>query len=257
LTVHKQSERCVREGAALPAAESRFCVFPGNFITEAKAFGAELVPTASGFFDVLPLVNRPEALGKLPGLSQTPMIKRLLSDIEAAARTSPVMLYLNGAYTVLTQLCTPRLFAWMIKEPDAVHRALAQLAGALAEVGIAALNRGARVLSAADPGASKELLGERRYRTFAAFYQFRLLKALHDGAAGGVVHTCPYNFMPLIDYGGVTAKRELFERRGYEAVLLELADTEEMVITGGQCPHTAATDYIDKWELKNMDIEGV
>jgi uroporphyrinogen-III decarboxylase len=138
----------------------------------------------------------------------------------------------------------------MIKEPQAVHASLETLTRGVAAYIISALEAGCAAVSLSDPYAQKILLGERRFREFAAAYQLKLLRLLADSPARGVVHLCPYSFTHLEEYGFITAHSDHAAAAGYEAALLETArGSRGVTFIGRRCPHTKTADCVYRLEL--------
>jgi len=72
-----------------------------------------------------------------------------------------------------------------------------------------------------------------------------LLKQILKFNAKGVLHLCPYCFMPLEEYGFIEVKENKTANKNYEHALLVAADTtHETVLIGRQCPHTKQTNFI-------------
>lgn len=219
--------------------DSRFLILPPDLVTEARALGAKTARTASGFFDVSPLITGPEELGALPRLKDAPLIRELLTKIQEQAPARHILLNVSAPYSLLSQISSSKLPAWLLRRPQEVHAALSMLTDELGGYILEAFRRGVKIVSLSDPYAQKSLLGEPCHRAFAADYQLRLLRRLSESAAFGLVHLCPFSFVPLEEYGLLSASKRTPADTNYEAALLDAANTaENLIFIGRQCPHT-------------------
>jgi uroporphyrinogen-III decarboxylase len=220
-------------------------MFPSDFVTEARALGAEVTRTASGFVEVRPLYTRPDELKNVANLGDRPLLLEVLENIRTAARDREVLLNVNAPYSVLSLITPPeRFYAWLARYPDEVHAALKTITAGLASYIKQAFAAGAKIVSLADPQAQPMLLGDVRYREYVADWQYRLLKLLTPSDGKGLLHLCPYGFFMLEKYGYVEVRAVDFPRRRYEDALFEAADGDGIVFAGRQCPHTRLTEHL-------------
>lgn len=230
---------CATGENAVRTEDSLFLTLPDDFAAEARALGAQTRATASGFWEVIPQITAPEQLRDIPYLPDKPVIRDLLAEIERRSEAHNVLLNVSAPYSLLAQISSPKLPAWLLRRPDAVHAALGSLTGALADYIGKAFDRGVKVVSMADPHAQRELLGEKCYKEFAAQYQLRLLERLVQSPSHGVVHLCPFSFTPLEEYGLLALSDLTPAESSYEKVLLNVANSaNSVVLIGHQCPHT-------------------
>ncbi|SHH98613.1 Uroporphyrinogen decarboxylase (URO-D) [Sporobacter termitidis DSM 10068] len=236
---HMAGPYCAALENAVSAEDSLFLTLPADFVTEARALGARAHVTASGFCDVTPPFTSPEQLRDIPPLPERPLIRELLAELERRSAARAILLNVSAPYSLLALLSSQKLPAWLLRQPEEVRAALGALTDGLAGYIAAALDRGVKVVSLADPQAQRGLLGEKRYRAFAAEFQLRLLERLAESPAHGVVHLCPYSFSPLEEYGLLELSELAPPDPSYERALLSTAENAETVIfIGHQCPHT-------------------
>ncbi len=115
----------------------------------------------------------------------------LLAKEAREAGDLPVIANLTGPVSLATSLIEPMiLFRAMGKEPRAVHDLLEFITDSLISFGRVLLQAGAQVLTVADPSASGEILGPRRFAEFARPYLNRILDELNADCQCGVVHIC-------------------------------------------------------------------
>ena len=220
---------------------SRVAMFPENFITEAAALGGRLRKTAGGIAVVEPVFETPAALRDLPPLEEQPAIKQVLERIAWAPAEQIPLLQANGPYSALAPLVPPALFyRWLAKNPDDILAALDRITAGLHAYSTAAFVKGARILSLADPFAGLAVLGEERYRAFAARPLAKLLKTLSAADfPGRVIHLCPRSSLCLERCGLLKSKPLSATGKGksYTELLASL-ETREILILGHQCIHT-------------------
>ncbi|MDR2742146.1 MAG: hypothetical protein LBB98_08355 [Treponema sp.] len=176
----------------------RIVAFPQSFVTEAKVLGAAAHRTGDGFETVQYLFEEPEALLGLPCIAEAEPVRRVLEQIRGAPKDKTLLLKANGPYSILASLIDPRhLYRWLVKHRPTVRQALDRITADLAEYLCAAAACGVSIISLADPYANLEVLGEKRYREFAAPFLMRLMRDIASGVDGCVekpgvlLHLCP------------------------------------------------------------------
>jgi uroporphyrinogen-III decarboxylase len=213
--------------------------FPDNFITEALALGAKTEKTANGFETPHYLFSDPDKLLNLPLMDEQPpiihlleMIEKTLPEINSLGKT--ILLKANGPYSILASLVSPPLFyRWLAKNKVQVHAALERISTGLAAYILKAVSKGVKILSIADPYANPDILGEKHYREFAAFYLVKLLKEIISKAPGLIIHLCPHNSLILEKYGFLKSRAEYIEAESYIDLLITL--TNNSTLLGHQC----------------------
>lgn len=239
------SPYCAAPENAVRADDSLFLTLPDDFVTEARALGAQAQATASGFLEVIPQMTAPEQLHAIPYLPDQPLIRDLLAEIERRSAVRNVRLNVSAPYSLLAQISSPKLPAWLLRCPHDVHTALGSLTDALADYIGEAFDRGVKIVSLADPYAQRGLLGEKRYKDFAAKYQLRLLERLSQSPSHGVAHLCPFSFAPLEEYGLLALPDLTPAEPSYEKALLDVAQSaQSVVLIGRQCPYTRFTAHL-------------
>ena len=226
---------------------SRVAMFPENFITEAAALGGRLRKTAGGIAVVEPVFETPAALRDLPPLEEQPAIKQVLERIAWAPAEQIPLLQANGPYSALAPLVPPALFyRWLAKNPDDILAALDRITAGLHAYSTAAFVKGARILSLADPFAGLAVLGEERYRAFAARPLAKLLKTLSAAVTPGcVIHLCPRSSLCLERCGHLKSQILLVAGKAKPYTdLLSCHETHDILLLGHQCIHTGETNRL-------------
>ncbi|MEN6389267.1 MAG: MtaA/CmuA family methyltransferase [Syntrophomonas sp.] len=103
----------------------------------------------------------------------------------------PVIANLTGPISLATSLIEPMtFFKAMGKQAQDVHAFLSFITNNLLVYGKALLKAGAQVITIADPSATGEILGPRRFSEFALPYLNLLLEGLKDDSEASMVHIC-------------------------------------------------------------------
>jgi hypothetical protein len=230
--------------------DSRITALPHDFVTEAEALGAVVHRTQSGFKTVQYLFEAPEALYSLPNLADSEPVRRVLEQIRAAPADKTVLLKVNGPYSILASLTDPAsLYRRLIKYSSAVHQALDRITCGLTDYLCMAVVHGASIISLADPYANLGVLGEKRYREFAAPYLLALLKNIVANFASKingsmekpntVIHLCPHNSVPLVRFGYMHIQNIAVNHDSYIGALISLTRPPgfrpDLIILGDQC----------------------
>jgi uroporphyrinogen-III decarboxylase len=225
-------------------AYNNIIAFPDDFTTEAKALGADIEITASGFEVIRPLFAEPNALYTIPLFGESTLIKNVVEKIRAASSAAPkeskVLLKLNGPYSVLASLIKPELFyRWHAKHRDAIHSALDSITASLETYLNTSIDSGAGIISLADPYAKVSILGEKRYREFAAAYLLRLLRGIKGEKA--VIHLCPHSSIPLVQFGYFEAKDIPVNNDSYPDALVHQSG---LLLLGNRCIYAGKVDAL-------------
>jgi hypothetical protein len=236
---------CVKPDNTVNNKTGLFRRMPCNFAEEAAALGAEVITTASGFQDAAPFIKSPEQLSRIPRLSESWQMKDNLARVRELSKEQPFMANALAPFSLLTMIASTKLMAWLARYHDETLSALlffaSELGWYISELFIA----GAKVVSLSDPYAQRELVGDARFREFCAGSQMALLKQILKINAKGVLHLCPYCFMPLEEYGLMGIKEKKPAEETYEHAMLKAADSaNETVLVGRQCPNTKQADFI-------------
>jgi len=243
--MRNNSVYCVKHDNAVNNEIGLFQRDSYSFADEAAALGAAVQTTASGFLAVIPFIKSPEQLSRIPRLSKSEQMKNSLARVRELSKKQPFMANAIAPYSLLTMVASAKLLSWLVRYPNETLSALwffaEELGWYISELFIA----GAKVVSLSDPHAQRELIGDSHFVKFCAGSQMALLKQILKFNEKGVLHLCPYCFMPLEEYGFVGIKENKPANETYENALLTAADSaNETVLIGRQCPHAKKTDFI-------------
>jgi uroporphyrinogen-III decarboxylase len=220
--------------------------YPGNFITEAAAFGAQTNFTRNGFPVTGYVWTKPDMLNAVPRLDETGPVKAVLDAIEKTPPDKTALLKVNCPYSILASLIDPFLFyRWLEKNKIEIHNALYVITKGLAVYTIAALKKGAKILSLVDPYAHIKILGKERYAEFAARYLVSLFNQIirHEENISGIVHLCPHISVALEELKLVTPNNVSINGN-YKTYIdainhyVKTSRLKEVTIAGHQCIYT-------------------
>ncbi|MDR2632759.1 MAG: hypothetical protein LBC51_03940 [Treponema sp.] len=221
-------------------ANNSIAAFPDNFTTEAKALGADSETTANGFEVIRPLFTEPDMLFNVPEFGESELINAVVGKISAASKEKKVLLKLNGPYSVLASLIRPELFyRWCAKHGEAIHAALDSITTSLEMYLNKSIDSGAGIISLADPYAKVSILGEKRYREFAAAYLSRLLRGVKGEMA--IIHLCPHSSIPLVQFGCFAVKEIPVNSDTYLDALIH---QNGPLLLGNRCVYSGKIDSI-------------
>jgi len=243
--MHNNSVYCAKPDNIVDDKNSLFQRMPYNFANEAAALGATVQTTASGFLDVIPFIKSPEQLLHIPRLSESEKIKNILEQVRELSKRQPFMANAIAPYSLLTMIASTKLPSWLVRYPDETLSALQSLAEELGWYISELFVAGAKVVSLSDPHAQRDIIGNSRFEKFCVNSQIALLEQILKINAKGVLHLCPYCFMPLEEYGLIGIKENKTVKETYEHALLSAADNaNKTILIGKTCPHVKKTDFI-------------
>ena len=183
--------------AALAAGRGGYVRLPFCSTLAAEGLGAPTVLTVAGAMAGQPPFSSASEVPAFAVLS--PRMRAMLSAVDLlSAGGERVIFQVDGPLTILAALLPmPKLFS-VLRKPEG-SALLARAAAWAAEWAAMAANRGAVILSYADPVAALDILGE---RTFMRHYReccLGLLERLRTDNPGTVVHLCGKMTQSLLD----------------------------------------------------------
>ena len=168
---------------------------------------------------------------------------RVTLDCIENARTESIMLKVQAPFSALMKLIgSNRTFKWLCAYPREMHRALRTLTEKTAGFCMEALSKGTPVISLADPSGMLELLGEKRYTEFCAFYALLLVRKLDPYLDAAVVHICPRTSLTLERLRLIRSEIMDFRTDNYANAVLELSKRREVRLLGHRCINAEHTD---------------
>lgn len=208
------------------------CRLPFCVTVEAEAMGADINlgdekngPRVKGFqvdsLDDLMIVDIDLSGGR---------IRQVLNAVEHLnSHEEVVSLNVEGPFTIISSLIDPRIFYKGIrKERDRVDGCLKVIEDNIVKYAMEGVEKGAKILSYADPAGAMDIVGPKMYRELSGRLSWRILKRLQNHPGDFIVHLCgktstalektgfstsesvPYD--PALTYG--EAIRGLFKKNG-------------------------------------------
>ncbi|MGN1410496.1 MAG: GNAT family N-acetyltransferase [Eubacteriales bacterium] len=151
-------------------------------------------------------------------------------------RTESIMLKVQAPFSALMMLLgSDRAFRWICAYPAQMHRALRTLTEKTEEFCIEAISKGMSIVSLADPSGMLELLGEKRYKEFCAFYVVLLVRRLSPYLDNAAVHICPRTSLLLEKFGLLQSENCRYDSENYAGAVLELSKKSSDRILGHKC----------------------
>ena len=181
-------------------------------------------------------VNHIENLPKILEIACSSGTMQVTLDCIESDRTRSVMLKVQAPFSALMMLIgSNRTFKWICAHPREMHWALQTLTEKTFDFCREAISRGVPILSLADPSGMLELLGEKRYQEFCAFYAILLLRKLMPYLDETVVHICPRTSLILERLQLIHGEMHHFTHENYAGVVLQYAKQREVHIMGHRC----------------------
>lgn len=170
---------------------------PYCMTVEAEALGARIslgTPESEPRVAAYPLttLDEWERLGRLSeGSGRLGTVAEAIAILSSQQQPYPIIANLTGPISLATSLLEPMVFfKAMGKQPLRVHAFLNYLTENLIVFGRLMLQAGAQIVTIADPSASGEILGPKRFAEFALPYINALLDALENDCQASLVHIC-------------------------------------------------------------------
>lgn len=161
---------------------------------------------------------------------------KVTMDCIENAQTESIMLKVQAPFSALMMLIgSNRTFKWICAYPQEMHHALRTLTERTADFCIEAISKGMSIISLADPSGMLELLGEKRYKEFCAFYALLLIRKLNPYLDNAVVHICPRTSLVLEKLQLIHADMRHYETENYANAVLELSKQSGVRVLGHRC----------------------
>jgi uroporphyrinogen-III decarboxylase len=236
-------------------SSNKVLALPEGFVTEAQALGASTKETSGGFVVPSYLYTDPVMLLTIPRIDEQYPIKRILERIQNES-SRPVVLKVNGPYSVLASVIEPSLlYRWLKKNPVEVHAALHRITTGLSAYIIQAVMHGAKIISLADPYANPSILGMEHYKKYAGAYLTELLSLVLSQSSTGLIHLCPHSSIPLEKAGYIAAETVPIKSNApsYIDTLLELVVENTVTLTGHHCIYSASVSGVQSLRILDME----
>ncbi len=200
--------------------KSRFLKFPVNLTTQ------EMVREKANIED-LPKIAE--------AIYTSEELKSTLESIELAGNEDIVLKVLGPFSSLLERIDSNTLFKWLYKHKNEMHSALEKIMEDLADYINTAIDKGANIISIAEPSAMVEVIGEVCYKEFVILYMVKLLKEIEANMNKSIVHICPRSSIYLERYGFAAIEELLYSSNSYGQALIDLAKNKDIKFIGHRC----------------------
>lgn len=171
------------------------CRVPFCLTVEAEAFGANVIipdeKTGPGFkgyrFSSIEELVEIEEMDLLRG-----RINEVLNCVEILGENGNIVaLNVEGPFTILALLIDPMaLYKGIGKHRDLIDKALQVIENSVVKYIVAGIEKGAKIISYADPTGAQEIVGPKIYREISGKVSYHILKRVEGDLAGAIVHLC-------------------------------------------------------------------
>jgi hypothetical protein len=214
--------------------KSMFLKLPLDFISQVK---------------VLPRVSIEELPEIAEAVYSGEELEAVLKSIELASNEDIILRVLGPFSALLENVDSNTLFKWLCKHKNETHFALNKITEGLTAYINSALNKGADIISLAEPSAMAEVIGEGHYREFVIYYTVKLLREIEANLDKSIVHICPKISYQLERYGFAAREVLSYSSNSYAQALAELAQSNIKYI-GHRCINAENTKVDEIYVLK-------
>lgn len=171
------------------------CRVPFCLTVEAQALGAKVImpdkktgPRIASY-----IFNKIEELAEIAEMDLSRgTINEVLNCVEILANKGNVVaLNVEGPFTILAQLIDPTvLYKGISKHRELIDRALQVIENGVVQYIWAGINKGAGIISYADPTGALELVGPKIFREISGQVSCNILQRVAGNLSGVLIHLC-------------------------------------------------------------------
>ena len=166
-------------------------------------------------------------------------INEVLKAVEIlSSKGETVVLNVIGPFTIITSLVDSRIFyKAMRKNKEMVYDFLKIIEDNIVKYMEEGINRGAKIISYADPVGAKDIVGPKVYKDFSGKSSYNILKNMEDKLDDSIMHICGKTSTALQNIGFIEAHPIKFEENvsyGY-AIDYILENRKDINIIGHNC----------------------
>lgn len=154
-------------------------------------------------------------------------IKEVLDAVEKLSKHKEVVsLSVEGPITIISSLIEPSIFYKAIrKNREAVDKLMRVIEENIIEYILRGIEKGAKIISYADPAGSLEIVGPKMYKDISGKSTYNILKRVECHLHDAVLHLCGKTSTGLQEVGLISAERmEYHERLTYGEGIMCLVD---------------------------------
>ncbi|MCE5284634.1 MAG: hypothetical protein LLG02_02125 [Pelosinus sp.] len=221
--------------------DDSICKVPFCVTVEAEAFGTKVVipdkitgPRFVGY-----KFSRIEDMLNLQKINlSSGRISEVLASVELLAkRGNVVALNVEAPFTILALLIdSVLLYKAIYKQREIVERVLAIIETNIEKYILAAIERGASIISYADPSGVAEIVGPKISREISGRSSYSVLKNIESSISGAVVHLCGKTSLSLEKAGLCSVKAVDVEQSiTYGEAIIRLVKESSIKFIGHNC----------------------
>ncbi|MDR3316180.1 MAG: ASKHA domain-containing protein [Coriobacteriales bacterium] len=171
-------------------------------------------------------------------IAEAPLAQRVLAEIEKRAKTNArAILEVTGPFSLLATLIDPTVL-YRTRDRQRLAAVALELAAALADYTISALEKGVRVISFADAEGAAELVGRPFFEAVTAPALLAYLRAVEPQLEEGIMHLCGKTSYSLLAQGMALSKpHRVSPGQAYHDLLFEYAGHRGFRFVGNNCVH--------------------
>lgn len=217
------------------------CFVPFSVTVEAEAFGAKVKPdkVTNG---VLIDGFKYSTIEELSNIKEFDLnsgrIKEVLDCVEILSnRGNIVSINVEAPFTILTLLIDSlTIFKGFRKHGDVIYNALLTIQNSIRKYILKALEKGAKIISYADPSADIDIVGHKIYRKYSGEITYNLIKSLEGHLNNSIIHLCARTSLPLERLGFCNSKPiKIKNNITYGDAICSLLNEENIKVLGHKC----------------------
>ncbi|MBM7625036.1 uroporphyrinogen decarboxylase family protein [Sporohalobacter salinus] len=237
----------------------KICRVPFCVTVEAEALGADI---KLGNNNVGPRVNdyifdSVEDLGDIGELDLTNgRIKEVLTAVETLSQEGEfVILSVEGPLTIISSLIDPiNFYKGIKKNKEVINKFMEVIEDSIVKYILAGINKGAKIISYADPAGSMDIVGPKIYKEINGQVTYNVLQRIEDELDSEIIHLCGKTSTAFDELGYIKSTSiEVEGKNTYGEVIIELLTSDKNIkFLGHKCikqtPAELEKDYV--WELE-------
>ncbi|BAH05684.1 uroporphyrinogen decarboxylase family protein [Clostridium kluyveri] len=217
------------------------CHVPFSVTVEAEAFGARvrLDEYSNGILIDGFKYTKIEELSELYEFDlDKGRIKEVLDCIEILNTMGNIVaLNVEAPFTILTLLIDNlTIYRGLNRQSDIIYNALLTIQNSIRKYIIRALEKGARIISYADPSGDIDIIGPEIYKKFSGYMSYGLINSLEDYMDNSIIHLCARTSLAF-EKSGFCRSTPMKIKKGitYGEAICSVLDKKNIKVLGHKC----------------------
>lgn len=217
------------------------CHVPFSVTAEAEAFGAKvrLDEKSSGILIDGFKYSKIEQLSELNEFDfDKGRAKEILDCIEILSkRGNIVALNVEAPFTILTLLIDNlTIYKGLRHKSDIICNAILTIQNSITRYIIKALEKGAKIISYADPSGDINIIGPEVYKKFSGYISYNIIRTLEDYMDNSIIHLCARTSLPFERLGFCRSTPvEIKKDITYGEAICSVLDEKNIKVLGHRC----------------------